>query len=456
MNGNCYVLLLLVMCLLPTSVLAGSGDLLSLHATAKQRDPGIGKAQSRLEASKADTRISLSQLLPRIEANATISWLSNTSLNYGPREISGSYTGDSYGVTARMPLYQMPSVLAFSASLASTRSADAALSGSRQDLIAVLAEAYFGVLKAQADEVLYHDEVRRLEQLYDQAKEFKTSGAGTITALYEARAKLDSAVADSVKATMVHKLAVQQLENIAGQHVSAVMDLGSYVTHGPEPADSEWWLTTMEKNRPALVQARELLMQSELLRKSVYAGHLPTINASGGYSVSKGSTFLPEVETRQWSVGLNLSLPIYSGGETNARTERALAVESEQRYVLNEVRDQSVQKLKQAYLNLEYSFAIIPSLKQKKESALMQLDAVKDGRSVGARTGIDLLNAEQAVAIAQRDLAAAIYDNALRQLQLKAAAGTLSERDLAELNNLLVTSVPRDNLVNIQSGEVVK
>lgn len=104
MNGNCYVLLLLVMCLLPTSVLAGSEDLLSLYATAKQRDPGIGKAQSRLEASKADTRISLSQLLPRIEANATISWLSNTSLNYGPREISGSYTGDSYGVTARMPL----------------------------------------------------------------------------------------------------------------------------------------------------------------------------------------------------------------------------------------------------------------------------------------------------------------------------------------------------------------
>ena len=192
MNANRYLLLLLVICLFPTSALADSDDLLSLYATAKDRDPGIGKAQSRLEASKADIRISLSQLLPHVEANAGISWLTNTSLNYGPRDITGSYTGDSYGITARMPLFQIPSVLGLSASRASVRGADAALSASRQDLIVTLAEAYFGLLKAQVDEVLYQDEVKRLGQLYDQAKEFKTSGISTVTALFEAKAKLDS------------------------------------------------------------------------------------------------------------------------------------------------------------------------------------------------------------------------------------------------------------------------
>jgi outer membrane protein len=325
-----------------------------------------------------------------------------------------------------------------------------------QDLIVALAEAYFGVLKAQVDEVLYQDEVKRLEQLYDQAKEFKTSGTGNVIAVFETKAKLDSAAADSVKASMARKLATHQLENLAGRKVSAIMDLGTYVPHGPEPADSQWWLSTMEKNRPALIQARELLTQSELLRKAVYAGHLPTLNASGGYSVNKGSTFLPEVETRQWSIGLNLSLPIYSGGETNAKIERALAIESEQRYVLNEVRDQGVQKLKQSYLSLEYSYVILPSLKQKMESALMQLDAVQDGRRVGTRTGIDLMNAEQSVAIAQRDLASALYDNAVRQLQLKATAGTLSESDLAELNNLLVDSPAREHTWNSSNIKVLQ
>ena len=442
MNGNRYLPLVLLICLLPTVVLADSDDLLTLYATTKARDPGIGKAQSRLDASKADTRISLSQLLPRLEANGGISQFSNTSLNYGPQDISGSYAGFNYSIIARVPLFQRSSILNLSASRASARAADAALSGSRQDLVVALAEAYFGLLKAQADEVLYQDEVKRLQQLYDQAKEFKTSGTGTVTALYEAKAKLDSSVADSIKVTMMRKMAVQQLENLVGRDVSTIMDLGSYIPHGPEPADSHWWFTTMEKNRPALVQAREQLIQSELLRKAAYAGHLPTLSTSGGYSVSKGSTFLPDVETRQWSIGLNLSIPIYSGGETDARTERALAVESEQRHVLNELRDQSVQKLKQSYLSLEYSYAIIPSLTQKRESALMQLNAVKDGRSVGTRTGIDLMNAEQGVAIARRDLAAAIYDNAVRQLQLKAAAGTLSESDLSELNALLIMTPP--------------
>jgi len=454
MNGNRCFLLLLVLFLFPLSALASSDDLLSLYAIAKEKDTGIGKAQSRFDASKADSRISFSQLLPRFEANAGISWLSNTSLNYGPREITGSYTGNNYGISAKIPLFQMSAMHYLSASHAFVRGADAALSVSRQELIVALVEAYFGVLKAQTDEVLYLDEVKRFEQLYDQAKEFKASGTGTVTAELEAKAKLESALADSIKAIMVHKLADQQLENIVGRHVYEVKALGSYIPHGPEPSDVQWWVATMEKNRPALVQARELLTQSELLRKAVYAGHLPTISASGGYAVNKGSTFLPEVETRQWSIGLNLSLPIYSGGETDARTERALAVESEQRHILNEVHDQSVQKLKLSYLNLEYSFAIIPSLKLKTESALMQLNAVKDGRSVGTRTGIDLLNAEQEVAFARRDLAGAIYDNALRQLQLMAAVGTLSESDLVELNALLIDTPSRKPHVNRRSSEL--
>jgi hypothetical protein len=53
--------------------------------------------------------------------------------------------------------------------------------------------------------------------------------------------------------------------------------------HGLEPADINWWLDTMKKNRPVLLQARELLTQSDFQRRAVKAGHLPTISASGGY-----------------------------------------------------------------------------------------------------------------------------------------------------------------------------
>ncbi len=459
MNGKMKMLpvaLLLVTCLLPSIARAGVDDLLSLYASAKTRDPAIGRAKARLSAGKADTDISFSQMLPRVEANAGINWISNTSLNYGPSEISGSYTGDSYGFSARVPLFVVPNVLNLAASRASVRGADAMLTGSRQDLIVALAEAYFGLLKAQVDEVLYREEQNRLALIYDQAKEFKNSGTGNAISVFEAKSKLDSAASDSVKATIVRKLAAQQLESVSGMPVAEIMDLGLYKACGPGPADLEWWLDSMQRNRPALVQARELLKQSELSRRAVNAGHLPTIYASGGYSVSKGSTFLPQVETRQWTVGLNLSLPIYSGGETSARTQRALAVESEQGYVVSEARDQGIQKLKQAFLNLEYSRAIMESTLQKRASAKLQLEATKDGRSVGTRTVIDLLNAEQGYAIAQRDLSGALYDNALRHLQLKAAAGILKEDDLAELNGQLVKTPAAEHFLSRQGDEVLK
>ncbi|MBV5341505.1 MAG: TolC family protein [Deltaproteobacteria bacterium] len=459
MNGELKILpaaLLLILCLLPAPAAAGVEDLLTLYAPAKAKDPAIGKARARLDASRADTNISFAQMLPRVEANAGINWISNISLNYGPNEISGTYTGDSYGFSARVPLFAVPNVYNLAASRATVRGADAILSGSRQDLIVNLAEAYFGLLKAQIDEVLYREEMNRLGQIHAQVTEFKNSGTGSAISVYEAKAKLDSAAADSIKATIMCKLAAQQLESIAGRQVTEIMDLGPYKSHGPEPADIDWWLDVMLKNRPTLVQARELLTQSELSRRAVNAGHLPTISASGGYSVSKGSTFLPEVETRQWTIGLNLSLPIYSGGETAARTRRALAVESEQRFVVSETREQGVQKLKQAFLNLEYSNAIMPSTLQKKVSAVIQLEATRDGRIVGTRTGIDLLNAEQGAAIAQRELAGALYDNALRQLQLKAAAGILQENDLMELNLLLVKAPARENFLLRQTDEVPK
>ena len=81
--------LFLWVCLFPPVVKAESEDLLSLYARAKTKDPTIGKAQARLDASRADSSISLSQLLPRIDVNAAINWINNETLYYGTDKITG-------------------------------------------------------------------------------------------------------------------------------------------------------------------------------------------------------------------------------------------------------------------------------------------------------------------------------------------------------------------------------
>lgn len=442
MSGNrkVFFAMLVVLACLSQSPASAGDDLYSLYSLARSKDPVIGKSQARLDIGRADVDLALAQMLPRIDANAGVNLISNTSLNYTPSEISGSYTGSSYGFSTRLPLFQMPNVFNLAASRAGVRGAEAALAGSAQDVMVTVAEAYFGLLKAQADEVLYRDELKRLELIHDQAQEAHKSGTGTIISVIETRAKLDSVAAEAVKATAIRKLTALQLENIVGRQVTDIFDLGPYQPRGPEPESLEWWLETMQKNNHELIQARELLAKSEFQQKSALAGHLPTLNASGGYAVNKGSTFLPEVETRQWWIGLNLAVSLYSGGETDARTRRALAATSEQDFILKEVREQGTQKLRQAFLNLEYNSKIIPSLLQKRASAVLQLEATREGRSVGTHTLVDLLNVEQGVAVSERDLASALYDNALRHLQLKSAAGILKEEDLREINSMLVRS----------------
>ena len=119
------------------------------------------------------------------------------------------------------------------------------------------------------------------------------------------------------------RIAEQRLSGIVGRDVSEVRDLDRIAPRNPEPADMDWWLETTVKSQPQLIQARETLTQTGEQLSAARAAHLPTIQASGGYSVSKGSTFLPEVETRQWYVGFSVSVPLYSGGDTVARTRRA-------------------------------------------------------------------------------------------------------------------------------------
>lgn len=416
---------------------AAKDDLLSLYSGAKAKDPSIGRAEAQLEASKADTDIALSQMLPRSDANASINWISSTTLNYNPTELSSSYTGDGYGVAVRVPVFQLPAVYGLAASKASLRAADAALAGSRQDLIMQLADLYFGLLKARVDGLLYADEQKRYGLLLEQVQALHQSGVGDILAVYDAQTRLENVIAEQIKADNQRKLVAEQLSTLTGNRVTEIMDLGHYQPNGPTPADLQWWLDTQQKEHPALLHARELLTQSELQIKAVKAGHLPVLQASAGYTVSKGSTFLPLVETRQWYAGFNLSMPLYSGGETAAKTRRAKAIESEQGFILNATNDQNIQKLKQLYLDLEYQTARISSLTRKKRVADMQLEAIKTGHKLGTRTAADLLGAEQSVAYIRRDLAKAGYDHALRSMSLKYAAGILHEVDLIDLNSRL-------------------
>lgn len=408
-----------------------AGGLRDFYLLAKANDPDLGRTQSRVSASMAESDVVRAGFRPRVSAGVGISQINQTVLNYTPTTTRSSVFGYTYDLSASMPLLHPSTRHYLSSAKATVRSEEAGTVAARQSLIVKLADAYFALLKAKTDEQIARDELSRLKQILEQAQAFLKAGTGDIIAVYEAQARLDGVIADLNRAGNTLRLAEQKLSSIVGKPVTAVADYPYLQARGPEPDDLEWWLETMEKQDPQVRQAREGLAQTVEQTKAVKAEHYPVIDATAGYNVSRGSAFLPDVETRQWRVGAAVSVPIYSGGETAARVRRAVANQDERRYLLDATLIQRRENLKQMFFQIRYSVSLIKALKQKELSSEIQLSAVKKGRSLGTRTAIDLLNAEQAYSVAQRDLKNALYDNIVRIIQLKAAAGILDEADLS-------------------------
>jgi outer membrane protein len=428
------IALFLLFSLLPSPVHAEERDLMELYKLAKTKDPTVSRAEARLEVGKADKDIAWAALLPRVSANGSLRQIWDQVYDATGKIIDGQFTGFSYGAGAAVSLYNRPYYFQISAADAGISSADIGLQAARQDLIVRLLDAHLRYLKTRADEKLYHDELSRVGKVLAQSEAFLKAGTGDIIAVYEAKARMDSAAADMVKTEGILRLALQNLSSLTGITVDGVKDISVNTSSGPQPAELEWWVATMQQRSPALLQAKEDLLQAEENRKAANAGHLPTLSGNGGYTVDKGSTFLPKVETRQWYIGMQLNVPIYSGGETSARTRRALAGESERRAMLDDAQTQAIRRLKEAYVNLTYNQSLVEAYQRKHESSDLQLKAVQKGRDIGTRTAIDLLNAEQTYATSRRDLTSALYDNVQRQIELKAAAGILSEDDLAAVS----------------------
>jgi outer membrane protein len=408
-----------------------------LYLSAKAIDPSLGRTEARVSGSKADSDLLLSALLPHLNSSAGIKQISQSLTNYSATDSSYDFTAFNYNVTAQMTLLHVPTLYSLSAAAAGLSGEQAGVTAARQNLIVKITDSYFALLKAQTDKQIAVGEINRLKLVLDQSQAFLKAGTGDVIAVYEAQSRLDGAEADLTRSESNLRLAEQKLSTMVGKPVSSIVNYLPQQPAGPEPDNIDWWITTMEKEQPLVQQAREGFAQTTEQRKAAKSEYLPILQLTGGYDVNRGTAALPTAEVKQWFVGASISLPLYSGGETSAKVRRAVASEEERRHIFNETLDQQRENVKQAYFNLRYNISLIKALEQKKASAEIQLSAVKKGRKIGTRNAIDVLNADQGYSLALRDYRYAQYDNIIRVIQLKSAAGILKEVDVSMLAEMI-------------------
>lgn len=427
--------------LLPLFVSAALGTLSSavwaenlaeIYNQAKENDPQLLSVAAQRDAAFEAVTSSRSSLLPQIDLKA--GYNVNRS-DQDPRE-SDLFTA---GISFSQELYQRSSWISLDTSEKKARQADSQYAAAQQGLILRVAKAYFEVLRAQDNLEFVRAEKAAVGRQLEQTKQRFEVGLSAITDVHDAQAQYDSVLADEVLAENSLTNSYETLREITGQEYSKLAVLDTKRFSASRTTDStEALIEKAQQQNLSLLSAR---ISQDVARDNISlasSGHLPSLTLNGGYDYgnnsndnAKGSS---SEEYNDFKIGVNLSVPLYTGGNTTSQTKQA-----EFAYVAAsqdlEAAYRSVVKDVRAYNNnINVSIGALRAYEQAVISAKSALEATEAGFDVGTRTIVDVLDATRRLYDANKNLSNARYDYILSVLQLRQAVGTLSEQDIMDVN----------------------
>jgi outer membrane protein len=352
-------------------------------------------------------------------------------------------TGLSLSVT--QPIYRRQNAIVYEQAFTQVEQADAQLALAAQDLILRVAQAYFDVLLAQDNVAFAEAQKAAIGQQLEQAKRNFEVGTATITDTHEAQARYDLTTAQEIAARNELELRRSALAQVIARPAPPLAPLGPRFTlKEPEPAIMDRWVSlAQQSNLQVRVSQSSLTFASQEIERNRGA-HYPTLDAFATLSESgAGVATIGNLgtDTRSAVVGFQIAVPIYQGGAINSRVREAIANQDRARQDLESARRTAEFTARQAFLGITNGIAQVRALEAALVSTQSQLDSTRLGQEVGVRTQVDVLNAQQLLFSARRDLAQSRYNYVLSLLRLEAAIGDLTEDDLVAINTWLDRSI---------------
>jgi outer membrane protein len=420
---------------------AHATDLSDVYRDALAYDAQYASARAAYQAGQEAAVQGRAGLLPNVNLGGNVRYNSvDSSLPGGDAD----FDSNGASLTAAQPLFRKQNLVAYAQAKEQVKIAALRFAVAEQDLILRVAQAYFDVLESQDNIAFINAQKAAITEQLAAAKRNFEVGTTTITDTHEAQARYDLATAQEIAEQNSLNIRLRALEKLIGKPVGALDTLAEPVQLKAEGGHIDEWATiAADGNLQAEIQrVTKVIADQEIERNR--AGHYPTLDAVAGYTISNNQNFgTQQVDTRTASIGVELNLPIYQGGLVSSRVREAVANQERARQDLENASREASLQARQAYLNVSSGVARVQALEQALVSTRAQLDSTRLGLEVGVRTNLDVLDAEQQVLSARRDLASARYEYLLSRLALKAAVGSLTPADLAEIDQLLKPPAPQ-------------
>jgi outer membrane protein len=420
-----------------------AADLVQIYREALANDATYASARASRDAGLENLPQGLAQILPTINATAFTNY-NDINISFGDQGASlrqGNSNG--YSVALTQPLFNWQNIQTYKEAEFKAVQAEATFGQATQDLIVRVAQAYFDVLASQDGLAFIQAQKVAISEQLAQAKRNFEVGTATITDTHEAQARFDLATSQEIAAQSDLEIKKRTLQQIVGRFPELLEPLKSNVElNPPKPNSMEDWAVAAA-NQGYTVRVQEATVEVAVREvERIRAGHLPTLNLVGSSTQSSSSLSTTSInniatESTNRTIGLQLAIPLYAGGNVSSLVRQAVANREKAQQDLESARRTAALSARQSYVGVTNGMAQVRALAAALVSSQSALDSNKLGYEVGVRINIDVLNAQQQVYSTLRDLSRARYDTILNGLKLKAATGTLSEADIEEVNRLL-------------------
>ncbi|TXI73768.1 MAG: type I secretion protein TolC [Limnohabitans sp.] len=424
---------------------AYSQSLATTYQKAKTQDAQYLAAHNAFLAAMEKLPQARSGLLPAVSLTA------NKNRQFGEASFAGASAVDrdvqSWSWTAQLtqPLFRWASWVGYQQADAATQQAVAHWAAAEQDLVVRVVQAYLDVWVAAQGVELMQSQLHALNEQLVLAQKTYEVGTGTITDVHEARAKWAQSQAQSVAASNELEIKQAELEKIAGEPITVGLSSGQ-VAPAPDTLEPlAQWLSRAEMQSP---QIRAQLAALEVARKEVaknQAAHLPTLDLvlSRATTDSSGSLSSPadmSTHVNSSQAGLQLTIPLYSGGGTQSRVREALALVGKVQDELTHTRRTIASQVRQAYVGILNGQAQVAALQSAIDAGRNAVESNKIGLRIGTRITPDVLNAEQQLYASLRDLSRVQAEIAIQYFKLRAATGSLTSDALMALDAMVLSA----------------
>jgi outer membrane protein len=434
--------LLLTPLALAVSVACHAQSLQEIYEAARAYDATYLAARAQADSAQYRTAQSRALLLPNVtlSGSATRAEVDPPATTFSAGNRVGTTTS-ALSVNGRQPLFNRGNSASVDQAEKALAIAQSDLQVAEQDLIVRVAQTYFDVLVAQDALAAAQANKKAVSEQLASAKRNFEVGTATITDTREAQARFDLATATEIAAENDLRTKRIALDQLVGRQGVDPKPLATPVAlPALAPADVDAWVAPTQTSHPLVRKALLALDVARLETEKARAGHLPTVDAvaSLGSSRVTGSGTSAPGSTQSASLGVQLSLPLYTGNSVQNRIKETLSLEEKSRNDLDAARRAVAQSTRVAFFGYQSGSAQARALEAAEASSKLALEATQLGYRVGVRVNLDVLNAQLQLFNTQRDLSKARYDVLLSGLRLRQAAGVLQPSDVNAVSGLLV------------------